>query len=103
VLLFFSLFFPHLFFPKILDPMWEVLHLDVLELDSAGGSRVLGVAEVPCGEMVANLGAAPKEYALETPPDASKPADLTGCAIVITTNQVRVSGNVLTITHSSTR
>jgi hypothetical protein len=55
---------------RILDPMWEVLHVEVHELDAAGASKAIGVTEISCGELIVNCDSLVRDYVLEAMPDA---------------------------------
>ncbi len=45
--------------------MWEVLHVDVFELDASGASKPIGVTEISCGEMIVNFDSTPHDYPFE--------------------------------------
>merc|ERR1711916_43470 len=71
---------------KILDPLWEVLRIEVLE-----GTTVIGTTEVACGEMLGSVGNGELEQALELP--ASKEGDATpaGSVFISITKVIEMS------------
>ncbi len=72
---------------KILDPMWEVLHVEVWEVEAGGAQRAVCATEIPCGELVVNCNEPAKEYAMEPIPEG-KPVELAGTAVYVSVEKV---------------
>jgi hypothetical protein len=55
------------FVVRILDPMWEVLHIDVIELgsDPSSAPKSIGTTEIACGEMIVNCDGSMHDYPFE--------------------------------------
>ena len=79
---------------KILDPLWEVLRIEIYDGELSNPVNFMGLTEVSCGEMLGMSGAGAWDMSLEASQDPrAADAVVTGQLSIIVTNTIELAGN----------